>query len=130
MINALMLVPDVVITRMEGRHTARFQYWQQQAVVHVHPTAATLLVRVGAVLPDVNQISAINLQLMSLEAGPYLALVTVDAQGWLVQTFRPDWQFSDAPDRQCFLTQFAVATWLENEYRLRARAPAGPGFEV
>lgn len=130
MIDALMTVPDVLITQVHSRHHACLEYGQHQAVVYQQAGVAILFVRVNLNDPEVNRISGINLQLMALDSGPHLALVLHDAHWCLAQMFRPEWQFTEESDRRCFLTQFAVATWLENEFRRQVSAPVTPGFEV
>ena len=131
MIDALMTVPDVLITQVHSHHHICLEYGQHQAVVYQQASVATLLVRVNLNNPEACRISGINLQLIGLCTGPHLALVLHDAHWCLAQVIRPEWQFTDESDQRCFMTQFAVATWLENEFRQQVNdAPVNPGFEV
>jgi len=130
MINALMAVPEVIITSIERRSYARFQYWQRQAVIYQSSISANLYVRTDVTEPEMNWVSGINMQLMALGTDLNLALVFSESQWWVAQSFSTAWEYTDEHCRCRFLTQFNVAQWLENELRSQPSPTGRSGFEV
>lgn len=130
MIDELMTIPSVIFTHVNKSQQAYFQYWQRQAQLNQQRDVCFIYVLMAFEMPSVDWISSVNLQLISLDIPIFLSLTFMDKQWWLAQSFMPGWKYCNEQDKQRFLTQFAVAEWLENEERKQPRQLHRPGNEV
>jgi hypothetical protein len=122
MIKALLAIPEVIFTHVINQRYACFQYGRREAIVYQTPESATLYCSVDIPRLDINRIARVNLQLVAMTKNAHLALVLHNARWWVVQSFSSDWQTGCESNLRRFLTQFAVAQWLETDFREEARS--------
>lgn len=118
MIESIREIPEVIFTSIEGGNVVRLELWKREAVIYQSKKHTNLYVNVGLNRPAISSISAINLQMIALKANVHFSLMYVDEQWWVAQQFDPEWQYSNEEDRRKFMTQFATARWLEDEYNV------------
>ncbi|QLK63758.1 hypothetical protein GE278_23435 (plasmid) [Enterobacteriaceae bacterium Kacie_13] len=129
MIDELFAVPEIMFTHIAW-HKSHFQYWQRSALIARHADAFHLCVHVELTQPSVAWLAGINLQFISMKSELFLALSFIDQRWWLVQSFGASWTYSNEHDKQCFLTQFAIAAWVEQDARYQTRPVKSTGIEA
>lgn len=121
-------VPDILITHIASTHQFTFSYWQREGRVNRDNFSFYVQLASNFTPPSLEWISAMNLQLIAANIDMHLTLVFIDDGWWLNQPISADWQHSSESDMQRFMTQNAVAKWLETQASkqvLQAKQPGG-----
>lgn len=128
MLTEFNAVPDILITRISSTHQFTFFYWQREGRVNRDNFSFYVQLALNFIPPSLEWVCKMNLQLIATNIDIYLTMALVDDVWWLSQPIAADWQHSFESDMQRFMTQNAVAQWLETQASkqvLQANQPEG-----